>query len=53
MWKEVLYAAGVRSKEQMKNSPHVGIVSVWWEGNLCKYAHPLFGRGRGLMFVRL
>ncbi|KAI9704918.1 MAG: hypothetical protein M1836_006698 [Candelina mexicana] len=31
----MLYAAGVPSREAMKNSPHVGIASVWWEGNPC------------------
>ena len=34
--KAMLYAAGVPSKEAMKSSPHVGIASVWWEGNPCK-----------------
>jgi hypothetical protein len=33
----MLYAAGVPDEETMKNSPHVGIASVWWEGNPCKY----------------
>lgn len=32
----MLYAAGVPSKDAMKNSPQVGIASVWWEGNPCK-----------------
>jgi dihydroxy-acid dehydratase len=31
----MLYAAGVPDKETMKNAPHVGIASVWWEGNPC------------------
>ena len=31
----MLYAAGVSSPEQMKTAPHVGIASVWWEGNPC------------------
>ncbi|KAM5456616.1 putative dihydroxy-acid dehydratase [Microsporum canis] len=31
----MLYAAGVPDRESMKNSPHVGIASVWWEGNAC------------------
>lgn len=31
----MLYAAGVPSREMMKNAPHVGIASVWWEGNPC------------------
>ena len=34
----MLYAAGVPDQKAMKNSPHVGIASVWWEGNPCKYA---------------
>ncbi|KAF2678851.1 hypothetical protein K458DRAFT_422744 [Lentithecium fluviatile CBS 122367] len=33
----MLYAAGVPSREAMKTQPHVGIASVWWEGNPCKY----------------
>lgn len=32
----MLYAAGVPNKQSMKNDPHVGIASVWWEGNPCK-----------------
>ena len=31
----MLYAAGVPNREAMKNSPHVGVASVWWEGNPC------------------
>lgn len=31
----MLYAAGVPDKTTMKNAPHVGIASVWWEGNPC------------------
>ncbi|KAF2669183.1 dihydroxy-acid dehydratase [Microthyrium microscopicum] len=31
----MLYAAGVPDKHSMKNAPHVGIASVWWEGNPC------------------
>lgn len=31
----MLYAAGVSNHESMKNSPQVGIGSVWWEGNPC------------------
>ncbi|EXJ89680.1 dihydroxy-acid dehydratase [Capronia epimyces CBS 606.96] len=31
----MLYAAGVPDKDAMQNSPHVGIASVWWEGNPC------------------
>ena len=35
-FKAMLYAAGVPDREAMKNSPHVGVASVWWEGNPCK-----------------
>jgi len=31
----MLYAAGVPDRDAMKNSPHVGVASVWWEGNPC------------------
>lgn len=31
----MLYAAGVPDKEHMDTAPHVGIASVWWEGNPC------------------
>ncbi|PBP27422.1 putative dihydroxy-acid dehydratase [Diplocarpon rosae] len=31
----MLYAAGVPSREMMKTAPHVGIATVWWEGNPC------------------
>ncbi|KAL2752365.1 hypothetical protein ACRALDRAFT_1052212 [Sodiomyces alcalophilus JCM 7366] len=31
----MLYAAGVPDREAMKNAPHVGIATVWWEGNPC------------------
>ncbi|KAJ5278955.1 dihydroxy-acid dehydratase [Penicillium angulare] len=33
--KAMLYAAGIPDKETMARSPHVGIASVWWEGNPC------------------
>ncbi|KAK4651008.1 hypothetical protein QC762_0115940 [Podospora pseudocomata] len=32
----MLYSAGVPNKDMMKNAPHVGIATVWWEGNPCK-----------------
>ncbi|MCJ1272895.1 hypothetical protein MMC21_000684 [Puttea exsequens] len=32
----MLYAAGVPDRAAMKNYPHVGVASVWWEGNPCK-----------------
>ncbi|KZF24503.1 putative mitochondrial dihydroxy acid dehydratase [Xylona heveae TC161] len=31
----MLYAAGISTKEAMKNYPQVGVASVWWEGNPC------------------
>jgi dihydroxy-acid dehydratase len=31
----MLYAAGVPNEHALKNFPHVGIASVWWEGNPC------------------
>ena len=31
----MLYAAGVPDPGAMKNNPHVGVASVWWEGNPC------------------
>lgn len=34
--KAMLYAAGVPDGEAMRNAPHVGISTVWWEGNPCK-----------------
>ncbi|KAF1990371.1 dihydroxy-acid dehydratase [Aulographum hederae CBS 113979] len=33
--KAMLYAAGVPDRETMMNAPHVGVASVWWEGNPC------------------
>ncbi|KAL4778575.1 dihydroxy-acid/6-phosphogluconate dehydratase [Aspergillus varians] len=33
--KAMLYAAGIPDKESMAKSPHVGIASVWFEGNPC------------------
>ncbi|KAI1487095.1 dihydroxy-acid/6-phosphogluconate dehydratase [Biscogniauxia mediterranea] len=29
----MLYGAGVQNEDMMKNAPHVGIATVWWEGN--------------------
>ena len=31
----MLYAAGVPNEEAMRDAPHVGVASVWWEGNPC------------------
>ncbi|KAH6670328.1 dihydroxy-acid dehydratase [Plectosphaerella plurivora] len=31
----MLYAAGVPDRNAMKTAPHVGIATVWWEGNPC------------------
>ena len=36
----MLYAAGVPDREAMQNSAQVGVASVWWEGNPCKYDVP-------------
>jgi len=33
--KAMLYAAGVPDENAMANWPHVGVASVWWEGNPC------------------
>ncbi|TPX18399.1 uncharacterized protein E0L32_011699 [Thyridium curvatum] len=33
--KAMLYGAGVPDENMMKNAPHVGIATVWWEGNPC------------------
>lgn len=32
----MLYAAGVPDEKTMKEAAHVGVASVWWEGNPCK-----------------
>ncbi|KAI1277712.1 dihydroxy-acid dehydratase [Xylaria sp. FL0933] len=29
----MLYGAGVPDEEMMKNAPHVGVATIWWEGN--------------------
>lgn len=31
----MLYAAGVKDQNEMQSKPHVGISSIWWEGNPC------------------
>ncbi|KPI44614.1 Dihydroxy-acid dehydratase [Cyphellophora attinorum] len=31
----MLFAAGIPDRTTMQNAPHVGIASVWWEGNPC------------------
>lgn len=31
----MLFAAGVPDRKAMQTAPHVGIASVWWEGNPC------------------
>ena len=40
----MLYAAGVPDENTMQTAPHVGIASVWWEGNPCN--QHLLGLGR-------
>jgi hypothetical protein len=48
----MLYGAGVPDKETMKTAPQVGIASVWWEGNPCKYViiRGIFGMLNGEPF---
>ncbi|KAI0417066.1 dihydroxy-acid dehydratase [Xylaria grammica] len=29
----MLYGAGVPNEDMMKNAPHVGVATIWWEGN--------------------
>ncbi|KAH8167406.1 hypothetical protein CIB48_g826 [Xylaria polymorpha] len=29
----MLYGAGVPNEDMMKNAPHIGIATIWWEGN--------------------
>ncbi|KAI0399169.1 dihydroxy-acid dehydratase [Xylaria palmicola] len=29
----MLYGAGVPDEDMMKNAPHIGIATIWWEGN--------------------
>lgn len=33
----MLYGAGVPNREMMKTAAQVGVATVWWEGNPCKY----------------
>jgi len=33
--KAMLFAAGVPDDDAMESAPHLGIASVWWEGNPC------------------
>ncbi|KAK3944383.1 dihydroxy-acid/6-phosphogluconate dehydratase [Diplogelasinospora grovesii] len=40
----MLYGAGVPNREMMKKAPHVGIATVWWEGNPCNMHLLEFGR---------
>ncbi|KAF9878063.1 dihydroxy-acid dehydratase [Colletotrichum karsti] len=40
----MLYGAGVPNRDMMKNAPHVGIATVWWEGNPCNTHLLEFGR---------
>ncbi|RKU44121.1 hypothetical protein DL546_003228 [Coniochaeta pulveracea] len=40
----MLYGAGVPNREAMKNAPHVGISTVWWEGNPCNTHLLEFGK---------
>jgi hypothetical protein len=45
----MLYAAGVPDKVAMKTSPQVGVASVWWEGNPCKFVQNII-RARRLFY---
>ncbi|KAF2006309.1 dihydroxy-acid dehydratase-like protein [Amniculicola lignicola CBS 123094] len=45
----MLYAAGVPDRDAMKNSPQVGVASVWWEGNPCNMH--LLGLGKEIKRV--
>ncbi len=47
----MLYAAGVPSREAMKQFPHVGVATVWWEGNPCKYETSAITRSFGFCFL--
>lgn len=41
----MLYGAGVPNKEMMKTAAQVGVATVWWQGNPCKYVYvhnPIF-----------
>ncbi|KAJ2905194.1 hypothetical protein MKZ38_006100 [Zalerion maritima] len=40
----MLYGAGVPNEDMMKNAPHVGIATVWWEGNPCNMHLLDFGK---------
>ncbi|RYP08875.1 hypothetical protein DL765_008656 [Monosporascus sp. GIB2] len=40
----MLYGAGVPDEQTMKNAPHVGIATVWWEGNPCNTHLLEFGK---------
>lgn len=40
----MLYGAGVKNEDDMYHKPHVGISSVWWEGNPCNTHLLEFGK---------
>lgn len=40
----MLYGAGVPNEDMMKNAPHVGIATIWWEGNPCNTHLLEFGK---------
>ncbi|KAK8065750.1 dihydroxy-acid dehydratase [Apiospora hydei] len=40
----MLYGAGVTNEEMMKNAPHVGVATIWWEGNPCNTHLLEFGK---------
>ncbi|KAI0541849.1 dihydroxy-acid dehydratase [Xylaria digitata] len=40
----MLYGAGVPNEDMMKNAPHVGVATIWWEGNPCNTHLLEFGK---------
>ncbi|KAI0435536.1 dihydroxy-acid dehydratase [Xylaria telfairii] len=41
----MLYGAGVPNEDMMKNAPHIGIATIWWEGNpVCTLSVLEFGK---------
>ncbi|KAI5919022.1 dihydroxy-acid/6-phosphogluconate dehydratase [Camillea tinctor] len=43
----MLYGAGVKNEDMMRNAPHIGIATVWWEGNpLTTYSTHLLELGK-------
>ncbi|KAK8111012.1 dihydroxy-acid dehydratase [Apiospora kogelbergensis] len=40
----MLYGAGVPNEDMMKTAPHVGVATIWWEGNPCNTHLLEFGK---------